>query len=164
MGANAGPPITPAAYNNNIQLFQTPEHLAIVNEMIHETRIIPLDGRPHGHVPQWKGDSRGHWEGNTLVVDTTNFKRETSLAGSSANMHLIERFTRTDANTLLYEFTVDDPTMWTRPWTAVVPMSKSEDPIYEYACHEANYALAGILAGARVAEKAAEEAAKKGSK
>jgi hypothetical protein len=164
MGSNAGPPITPGAYNNNIQLFQTPEYVAILNEMIHEARIIPLDGRPHGNIRQWKGDSRGHWEGNTLVVDTMNFKRETSLPGSSANMHLVERFTRTDANTLLYEFTVDDPTTWTRPWTAALPMLKSEGPIYEYACHEANYAIAGILAGARAAEKAAEEAAKKGSK
>jgi hypothetical protein len=132
--------------------------------MVHDARIIPLDGRPHGHIRQWKGDSRGHWEGNTLVVDTTNFKRETSLPNSSVNTHLVERFTRTDANTLLYEFTVEDPTMWTRPWTAVVPMRKSGDPIYEYACHEANYAMTGILGGARAAEKAAEEAAKKGSK
>jgi hypothetical protein len=164
MGANAGPPITPAAYNNNIQLFQTPEHVAIVNEMIHETRIIPLDGRPHGHVPQWKGDPRGHWEGSTLVVDTTNFKRETSLAGSSANMHLVERFTRTGPNTLLYEFTVDDKTTWTRPWTAALPMLKTDVPVYEYACHEANYAMSGILAGARAAEKSAQEAAKKAAK
>jgi hypothetical protein len=164
VGLNAGPPMTPGAYNNNFQLFQTPEYVVILNEMVHDARIIPLDGRPHGRIPQWKGDSRGHWEANTLVVDTTNFKRETSLPNSSANMHLVERFTRTDANTLLYEFTVEDPTMWTRPWTAVVPMRKSEDPIYEYACHEANYAMTGILAGARAAEKAAEEAAKKGSK
>jgi hypothetical protein len=98
------------------------------------------------------------------VVDTTNFRRETSLPGSTANMHLIERFTRTDANTLLYEFTVDDPTMWTRPWTAVVPMTKSDDPIYEYACHEGNYAMSGILAGARAADKAAAEAGKSGPK
>jgi hypothetical protein len=97
------------------------------------------------------------------VVDTTNFRRETSLPGSSSNTHLIERFTRTDANTLLYEFTVDDPTMWTRPWTAVVPMTKSDDPIYEYACHEGNYAMSGILAGARAADKAAAEAGKTGS-
>ena len=164
VGLNAGPPMTPGAYNNNVQLFQTPQYVVILNEMVHDARIIPLDGRPHGHLRQWKGDSRGHWEGNTLVVDTTNFKRETSLPNSSANTHLIERFTRTDANTLLYEFTVDDPTMWTRPWTAAVPMRKSTDPIYEYACHEGNYAMASILAGARAAEKAAEEAAKKGSK
>jgi hypothetical protein len=102
----------------------------------------------------------GHWEGDTLVVDTINFKRETSLDGSSVNTHLVERFTRVDANTLLYEFTVDDPTMWTRPWTAVVPMTKSEEPIYEYACHEGNYAMSGILAGARAAEKAAADGSK----
>src|SRR5215468_11277127 len=164
VGLNAGPPMHPGAYNNNLQLFQTPEYVVILNEMVRRARIVPLDGRPHGHIRQWKGDSRGHWEGNTLVVDTINFKRETSLPNSSANTHLVERLTRTDANTLLYEFTVEDPTMWTRPWTAAVPMHKSEDPIYEYACHEGNYAMASILAGARAAEKAAEEAAKKGSK
>jgi len=164
VGLNAGPPMHPGAYNNNFQLFQTPQYVVILNEMVHDARIVPLDGRPHGHIRQWKGDSRGHWEGNTLVVDTINFKRETSLPNSSANIHLVERFTRTDADTLLYEFTVEDPTMWTRPWTAVVPMRKSEDLVYEYACHEGNYAMASILAGARAAEKAAEEAAKKGSK
>jgi hypothetical protein len=163
VGLNAGPPMTPGAYNNNFQLFQTPDYVVILTEMIHAARIVPLDGRPHGNIRQWKGDSRGHWEGDTLVVDTTNFKRETNLPGSTANTHLIERFTRADANTLLYEFTVDDPTTWTRSWTAVVPMLKNEDPIYEYACHEGNYALAGILGGARAAEKAAEEAAKIGS-
>jgi hypothetical protein len=98
------------------------------------------------------------------VVDTTNFRRETSLAGSSANTHLVERFTRTDANTLLYEFTVEDPTMWTKPWTAVIPMSRSEEPMYEFACHEGNHAMVGILAGARAKEKAAEEAARKALK
>ena len=164
VGLNAGPPMHPGAYNNNFQLFQTPQYVVILNEMVHDARIIPLDGRPHGHIRQWKGDSRGHWEGNTLVVDTTNFKRETSLPNSSANTHLVERFTRTDANTLQYEFTVDDPTVWTRPWTAVVPMRKSDDPIYEYACHEGNYAMASILAGARAAEKAGEAAATKPSK
>ena len=162
MGSNAGPPMHPAAYNNHFQLFQTPQSVAILTEMVHDARIIPIDGRPHGNVRQWKGDSVGHWEGNTLVVDTTNFKRETSLAGSSANTHLIERFTRTDADTLLYEFTVDDPTVWTRPWTAAIPTWKSEERIYEYACHEGNYALAGILAGARADQKAAAAAAAKG--
>jgi hypothetical protein len=156
--------MTPGAYNNNVQLLQTPGYVVILNEMVHDARVIPLDGRSHGSIRQWKGDSRGHWEGDTLVIDTTNFKRETNLEGSSANTHLIERFRRADANTLLYEFTVDDPAMWTRPWTAVIPMSKSEDPIYEYACHEGNYAMAGILAGARAAEKAAEEGEKKGSR
>jgi hypothetical protein len=153
MGGNAGPPITPGPYNNNVQLFQTAGYVVIFNEMIHSSRIVPLDRRPHGTVPQWKGDSRGHWEGDTLVIDTINFKRETGLAGSSANMHLTERFTRTGANTLEYQFTVDDPTMWTKPWTAVVPMTKTEGPIYEYACHETNYAMSGILAGARAQEK-----------
>ena len=164
VGLNAGPPMTPGAYNNNFQLLQTPGYVVILNEMVHSARIVPMDGRPHGTIRQWRGDSRGHWEGDTLVVDTTNFKRETNVPGSSANTHLVERFTRTGANTLLYQFTVDDPTMWTRPWTAVVPTSKSADPIYEYACHEGTYAMTGILAGARAAEKAAEEAAKKGSK
>jgi hypothetical protein len=164
MGLNSGPPMLPDAYNNNFQLFQTPEYVAILNEMVHSARIVPLDGRPHGNIRQWKGDSVGRWEGDTLVVDTTNFKRETSLDGSSANTHLIERFTRTDANTLLYEFTVDDPTMWTRPWTAVIPTSKSEDSIYEYACHEGNSGMTGILAGARAEEKAAREAARKAAR
>jgi hypothetical protein len=159
-GLNAGPPMTPGAYNNNFQLFQTAQYVVILNEMIHDARIVPLDGRPHESIRQWHGDSRGHWEGDTLVVDTTNFKRETSLPGSSANMHLVERFTRTGADQLLYEFTVDDPTTWTRPWTAQIPMAKTDSPIYEYACHEGNYALGSILAGARADEKAAAEAAK----
>jgi len=164
MGLNAGPPMTPGAYNNNVQLSQTADFVVILTEMVHDARIVPMDGRPFLNIPQWKGESRGRWDGDTLVVETKNFKRETSLPGSSASTHLIERFTRVDANTLLYEFTVNDPSTWTKPWTAVVPMVRSEDPIYEYACHEANYALPGILGGARADEKAAEEAAKKGSK
>jgi hypothetical protein len=164
VGLNAGPPMIPGGYNNNVQLIQSSKYVVILNEMIHSARIVPLDGRPHGGIPQWRGDSRGHWEGDSLVVDTTNFKRETSLEGSSANMHLIERFTRVDADTLLYEFNVDDSTMWTKTWTAVIPMSKSDKPILEYACHEGNYALMGILAGARAEEYAAEESTKKGPK
>jgi hypothetical protein len=167
MGLNAGPPMHPGAYNNNFQLFQTPDTVVILTEMVHDARVVPMDGRPHLGIRQWKGDSRGHWEGDTLVVDTTNFKRETSFPGSGASMRLTERFTRTAPDTLLYEFTVDDPTTWTRPWTAAVPMVRSEQPIYEYACHEGNYAMASILAGARAADKkaaekkAAEDAAKK---
>jgi hypothetical protein len=163
LGLNSGPPMTPGAYNNNFQLFQNAGYVAILNEMVHDARLVPL-GRPHGNIRQWLGDSRGHWEGDTLVVDTTNFYRETSLAGSSANMHLVERFTRVDADTLLYEFTVDDSSTWTKHWTAQVLMKKSQDQIYEYACHEGNYAMLNMLTGARVQEKAAEEAGKKGSR
>ena len=156
--------MTPGAYNNNVQLFQHAGYVVILNEMVHDARLVPLDGRPHGNIRQWLGDSRGHWEGDTLVVDTTNFYRETSLPGSSANMHLVERFTRVDADTLLYEFTVDDPSTWTKPWTAQVPMKTSQDQIYEYACHEGNYAMLNMLTGARAQEKPAEEAGKKGSR
>jgi hypothetical protein len=157
LGFNAGPPMTPGAYNNNMQLFQTASHVVILTEMVHDARIIPLDGQPHlpRHVRQWRGDSRAHWEGQTLVIDTTNFYRETSLRGSGANVHLVERFTRQDADTLLYEFTVEDLTTWTKPWTAQIPMRKSRDVLYEYACHEGNSGMIGILAGARVAEKSA---------
>jgi hypothetical protein len=164
LGLNAGPPMFPGAYNNNVGIFQNRDFVLLLVEMVHDVRVVPLDGRPHGHIPQWKGDSRGHWEGDTLVVDTINFKRDTTFAGSTANMHLIERFTRTDPDTLVYEFTVDDRTTWTKPWTAQIPMTKTDDPIYEYACHEGNYAMPSILAGARADEKAAEEAAKKVAK
>ena len=164
LGFNAGPPIVPGGYNQNIHFFQTPGYVVIVNEMVHTARIVPMDGRPHGNIRQWVGDSRGHWEGDTLVVDTTNFYFETSFSGSNPNLHLIERFTRADADTLLYEFTVDDPTTWTRPWTAQIPMTKNDQPMYEYACHEGNYGMFGILGGARADDKAAEQAAKKGSR
>ena len=156
--------MTPGAYNNNFQLFQNAGYVTILNEMVHDARLVPLDGRPHGNIRQWLGDSRGHWEGDTLVVDTTNFYRETGLAGSTANMHLVERFTRVDADTLLYEFTVDDPSTWTKPWTAQMSMKKSQDQIYEYACHEGNYGMLNMLAGARAQEKAAGEAGRKGSR
>jgi hypothetical protein len=150
LGFNSGPPMTPGAYNNNVQLFQTAEHVVILNEMIHDARIVPLDGRPHLPVGirQWMGDPRGHWEGDTLVVESTNFLRETMFPNSTANMHLIERFTRMDDNTLLYEVTVEDPTTWSRPWTFSVPMKRNSEPMYEYACHEGNYGLYNILAGA----------------
>ena len=166
VGFNSGPPMMPSGYNNNAQIFQTPEYVVIFNEMVHSARIIPLDGRPHGNVRQWLGDSRGHWDGDTLVVDTINFTSSGTgtlnlRVATDENFHLVERFKRRDANTLVYEFTMDDPTIWTKPWTASVPMKKSDEPIYEYACHEGNYGMQGILAGARAEEKAAEEAAKK---
>ena len=160
LGFNSGPPMTPSAYNNNVQLIQTPDQVVILNEMNHNARIVPLDGRPHlgPDLLQWVGDSRGHWDGDTLVVETTNFLRETSFmrGASSPNLHLVERFTRVDGDTLLYEVTVDDPTTWTRPWTYSVPMTRNPDPIYEYACYEGNYAMETILAGARADEAAAE--------
>jgi len=151
----AGPPMLPGGYNNNYQIFQTRDQVAIVIEMIHEVRVISLDTRPHlpSSVRQWMGDSRGHWEGNTLVVDTTNFTGKTRFRGASENMHLTERFTRTDADTILYEFTVDDPAAFTKPWTAAITMNQSPGPVYEYACHEGNYGMVGILAGAREQEK-----------
>jgi hypothetical protein len=158
LGFNSGPPMISSAYNNNVQIVQTPGNVVILNEMIHDARIIPTDGRPHGTIPRWTGDSRGRWDGDTLVVETVNFRRETSLSGSSAATHLVERFTRVDPKTVKYEFTVTDPTTYTRPWTAVMPLRAIDELLYEYACHEGNYALRGILGGARAQEKA--EAAK----
>jgi hypothetical protein len=154
LGFNAGPPMTPGAYNNHVQISQAPGYITLVVEMVHDARVIPVDGRPHlpAQIPQYKGDSRGRWEGRTLVIDTTNFLRETSFRGSSANMRLVERLTRVNADTLLYEFTVEDPKTWTKPWTAAIPMKRVDTPIYEYACHEGNYALPNILRGARLQE------------
>ena len=163
----AGPPMLPTAYNSNYQIVQSRGYVTIFVEMIHDARIIPLDGRPHlaPDIRQWLGDSRGHWEGNTLVVDTTNFTGKSAFRGSGENLHLVERFTRTDAETIRYEFTVDDPATFTKPWTAEIPMRKVSGPIYEYACSEGNYSLADILKGARAEEKhAAEESSKPGSK
>ena len=159
LGFNSGPPMTPSAYNNNMQLFQTTDHVVILNEMVHNARVVPLDGRPHlpADLRQWVGDSRASWSGDTLVVETRNFLRETSLGGSSANMRLVERFTRLDAETLRYEFTVSDPTTWTGPWTAQVRMTRTDEPLYEYACHEGNYSMPSSLSGARAME--AREAA-----
>ena len=157
MANNSGPPMVPGAYNNNVQLLQIPGYFVIFNEMIHNARIVPMDGRPHGSIPQWAGDSRGRWEGETLVIETVNFRPERIFRESSTNLRLVERFTRVDADTLLYEFTAEDSTTWTRPWTAIVPMTKIEGPLYEYACHEGNYGLAGVLAGARAREKKAAE-------
>jgi hypothetical protein len=157
---NAGPPMIPTNYNSNYQITQSPGYVAILSEQIHDMRVIPTDGRPHlaAHIRQYAGDGRGRWEGNTLVVETTNFTPLTAFQDSGEHMRLIEKFTRTDANTLMYEFTVDDPESFTAPWTAKVPMMKTSDMIYEYACHEGNYGLEGSLAGARAEERKAEEA------
>ena len=152
-GFNSGPPMTPGAYNNNVEIVQAPGVVVIVNEMVHNSRVIPTDGRPHTSLRQWSGDSRGRWDGDTLVVETINFRRETSLQGSTANTKLVERFTRVDAQTLKYQFTVTDPTSYTRPWTAMMPLTRVREPIFEYACHEGNYSLRNILAGARKQER-----------
>ena len=149
MGFNAGPPMVSSAYNNNVQILQVPGYVVVFNEMVHNARIIPLDGRPHGDLRQWSGDSRGRWEGETLVVETRNFLRETSLGGSSRDTHVVERFRRVDPDTVLYEFTVEDPNNFTRPWTAMMPLRRTDGTLFEYACHEGNYGLEGILAGAR---------------
>ena len=165
LGLNAGPPIVPAAYNQNLQIFQTPDHVMLLTEMVHTVRPVPLDGRPRldAGIRQWSGDSRGRWEGGTLVVETTNFVTDRwwtssnpmGSLGSSENLRLVERLTRIDADTLEYEFTVHDPQTWSRPWTVSIPMRRSDQPLYEYACHEGNYSLPNMLAGERAAERAA---------
>jgi hypothetical protein len=165
--ASTGPPIFPTAYNNNYRITQAPGYVLILSEMIHDVRIIPLDGRPHlpQTIRQYLGDSRGHWEGKTLVVETTNFNEQTksefgrppfnSIRGIGERARVIERFTRTSADSIMYEFTVDDPVTYTKPWTAQMPWIKADGSIFEYACHEGNYALQNVLSGARAAENSA---------
>jgi hypothetical protein len=169
VGFNSGPPMVPSGYNNHMQLVQTSDHVMILNEMNHDVRIIPLNGRPlpPTSMRQWAGVSRGHWEGDTLVVKTSHFTDKTasfspsvvSAMGTGATLNLTERFRRGDTATLLYEFTIDDPITFTRPFTALVPMQKSDAPVFEYACHEGNYGLMSILRGAR-SEEAASGAAR----
>jgi hypothetical protein len=153
----------PGPYNNNLQIVQTPAYVMLQTEMIHDARIVPMDGRPHGPAAlrSWMGDSRGRWEGDTLVIDTINFTDRTSFRGAGANLHLVERLTRVDADTIEYRFTVEDPTTWTRPWTVSYPIVKTDGPIYEFACHEGNYGLRDILSGARYEDTIAEETAAK---
>ncbi len=151
----------PGFYNHNYQIFQTPGYVVILVEMIHDARIIPMDGRPHvgAGIRQWLGDSRGRWEGNTLVVETANLRhidqRNVAVFGTSEQGRVIERFTRVGADTMDYQVTVEDPAWFTQPWTASTPMTKVDGPLYEYACHEGNYGLPNILAGHRKEEAAA---------
>jgi hypothetical protein len=169
IGLNAGPPLNPSAYNNNLRIVQTPKYIVLVTEMIHNARIVPMDGRPHldSEMRRWSGDSRGHWEGNTLVVETTNFTDKTptfqlpttienaaqsGAVGSGFNMHLVERFIPVDESTLEYEYTITDPKTFVSPFTVNIPMRLSDGQMYEYACHEGNYALTGMLKGARLLE------------
>ena len=158
------------------QILQSPGYVALVMESIHDARIIPIDGRPHlpRSMRPWNGDSRGHWEGNTLVVDTINFSPKSHPTGSfsaisnfmesSATLHLVERLTRVAPDTINYEMTLDDPTTWTKSWTAAIRLKKTQDELYEFACHEESHSMVGILAGARAVERAAEETAKTGAK
>ena len=159
LGFNAGPPFTPSAYNNNMQLFQTPNHVVVMTEMVNTSRVIPLDGTPHldPEVLQWSGDSRGYWEGETLVVETRNFDAKRKWRGTTSSARLVERFTRVDADTLEYKFTVTDPETWTSPWTASVPLRLNPEPMFEYACHEGNYSMPIMLGGARVEEAAGQQ-------
>jgi len=161
MGQQAIPMLPGANEGNLLQIVQGPGYVSVLHEINHDTRVIPTDGRPHlpKNIRLWQGDSVGHWEGNTLVVDTTNFTSLTAFRGSSENLHLVERFTRAADDTMIYQFTVEDPSTWAKPWTAEIPWTKTKGPVYEYACHEGNTMISTILRGARVAD---EEAAKKG--
>jgi hypothetical protein len=165
--AGAGPPMMDAAYNSNYQIVQGPGYVMILTEMIHDVRIIPLGAspQPDRNIRQWMGISRGRWEDNTLVVETTNFNGKNPFRGSTENMRVTERFTRVAEDTIQYRFTIEDEAMWARPWSGEIPMRKTVGPIFEHACHEGNYGLYNTLVGTRLEErKAAEEAAKKGGK
>jgi hypothetical protein len=173
LAPDAGPPMLPAGYNSNLQIVQGPDYVAILQEMIHDTRVVSLNGHPHlpTNIRQLRGDPRGHWEGEPLVVDNTNFTGQTPFRSRGVadldrhfgfpvtNLHVVERFTRKDENTILYEFTVDDPSTWTKSWSGQVTLAKITSPIYEYACQEANYGMPDILSGARAEEQRRTEAA-----
>jgi hypothetical protein len=161
LGFNAGPPLTPGGYNQNMQVVQTRDHVVMVTEMVHTARIVPLDGRPglNESLRHWSGEARGRWEGDTLVIETTNFRPERGWRGSTGNMKLIERLTRLDAETLEYKYTVIDPDTWTSPWTAAIPLRLADAPSFEYACHEGNHSMQGILSGQRTEDR--EAAAKR---
>jgi hypothetical protein len=165
-GSTSGPPMLPDYFYNDLhQIVQTPDTIMILTEMIHDVRIVRMNAQ---HLPKnirlWLGDSVGRWDGDTLVIDTSNFTDKTRFRGSTQNLHIVERIKRLDAKTLLYRFTVEDAETWDKPWTGEMTWPLTDKPIYEYACHEGNYAMASILAGARAAEKAAGEAAMKASK
>ena len=168
VGFNAGPPVLPGGYNQNLQIFQTADYVVILHEMVHDARIVPLDGRPHlpDSIRQWMGNPRGRWEGDTLVIESTNFTDKTSSfndspssgMGTGRTLRLTERLRRVNADTLEYEFTVNDPATFTRPFTGIIPMRRSTEPLFEFACHEGNYGMTNILAGARTQEQEAKAA------
>ena len=155
VGFNAGPPLNPGGYNQNMQVVQTKDHVILVTEMVHSARVVQLDGRPqlNDKIRNWSGDARGRWEGDTLVIETTNFRPDRGWRGATGNMKLIERLTRLDAETLEYKYTVIDPETWTAPWTAAIPLRLATEPSYEYACHEGNHSMQGILSGQRTEDK-----------
>ena len=164
-GSTAGPPMLSVLYNNMKRIVQTDDTVVILVEMVHDARIVRMNAEHNPpEIRSWLGDSVGHWEGDTLVVDTTNFTDNPSFGAASRNLHVVERFTRLDADTLLYQFTVDDPTVWTAPWSGEYIWPASDDRVYEYACHEANYSFGGILRGARVLEEDARIAAEAGAR
>jgi hypothetical protein len=155
-GSTSGPPMMPVLYNNNYQIVQSPGAVMILVEMVHDVRVIRMNGTHESpQIRRWLGDSIGRWEGDTLVVDTTNFTNKTRFRGSTENLHVIERFQRVDQNTILYRVTIDDPATWTKPWTMEYPFRATQEAIYEYACHEGNYAMEDILGGARRMESEA---------
>jgi hypothetical protein len=158
--AHEGPPLMPAGYNSNLQIYQSPSEFVVIPEMMPAARIVALDGRPHmsAALRTLHGDSRGRWDGDTMVVETTNFGDRTAFRGSSEYLKVTERFTLVDANTIRYQFTVDDPHTWDRPWSGEYPMTRIAEPIYEYACHEGNYGMPNILKAQRAVE--AQERAK----
>ncbi len=156
MGFNAGPPMRSSSYNNNVMIFQSPGYVTILNEMVHNARVIPIDDVAKPPFQQYSGVSRGHWEGETLVIETTQF-RGGSSGLTSTNMHLVERLTRLDPDTVAYEYTVTDPTIYTAPYTVMMPFRRTDGPLFEYACHEGNIGLYGILAGARELERQGRE-------
>ena len=153
-----GTPRLPGAYNNNYQILQTPDQVVIVSEMIHDARIVPLDARPRAGIAQWHGEARGRWEGDTLVVESTHYRDGAGFRGSTGAVRVTERFTRVGPDTVRYEITADDPSTWVAPWTVMFPLKKTDQAMYEYACHEGNYGLANILRNARL-----EEAASRGA-
>ena len=159
---NFGVPRLQSGYNSYIQIVQSPGYVTIMNEMAHDARIIPLDGRPHldDRVRAWNGDSRGHWEGDTLVIETTNFSPKSEFMGSHENLRLTEKLTRVSAEVLNYEITVNDPTTWTAPWTAMIPLRHKNELIFEYACHEGNEAIPDMLRGHRFEEREASKRSK----
>ena len=161
MMAGVGPPMLNTGYNSNYQIVQAPGYVMILTEMIHDARVIPLDGRgsPPGGMSQWVGLSSGHWDGETLVVETTNFNAKNPFRGSSTRMRVTERFSRVSEDEIAYTFTVEDPETWDRPWTAEMPMQRTRGPLFEFACHEGNFGLYNTLVGARLEEQQAAEAA-----